>query len=128
METVDDVLAHYGIKGMKWGVRRTRAQIDDSADVVKKKAVEAKLKSNRGSTDALSNEELKSLVNRLNLEQQYSNLTSNDKTKSNGKKFVSGMVENMARQQIQNAGNKIISYQVETALAKKGLIKPPKKK
>lgn len=28
MTTADDILAHYGIKGMRWGVRRSQAQLD----------------------------------------------------------------------------------------------------
>lgn len=77
--TVEDVLEHYGIKGMKWGVRRTRAQIDaDSADTTAKKAVQERIKTNRGSTDPLSNQELQTFITRVQLEQQYSTLVAKE--------------------------------------------------
>jgi hypothetical protein len=84
-DVVDDILAHYGIKGMKWGVNRTREQIDsDSPDVKNVKEAKAKIKTNR-TTDVLSNKELQSVVTRMNLEQQYDRLTTGN---ANGKSFV----------------------------------------
>lgn len=75
----DDILEHYGIKGMKWGVRRSREQIDsDSEDTTTKKTAQAKIAKNRGSTDPLSNQELKALNERLNLEQNYSQLVAKE--------------------------------------------------
>lgn len=81
-----DGISHYGVKGMHWGVRKDRSG-GSSAPAAKPapkprmsedaKAVEKAFgKINRGGTDALSNQELQHLVNRLNLEQQYSRLTS----------------------------------------------------
>lgn len=79
--SLDDVLAHYGIKGMKWGVRRTRKQIDaDSEDASRVKATKAKARTNK-TTSVLSNKELQDVITRMNLEQQYSRLTVNDTTR-----------------------------------------------
>lgn len=84
-DLVDDILAHYGIKGMKWGVNRTREQIDsDSQDVKNVKEAKTKIKTNR-TTDVLSNKELQAVVTRMNLEQQYDRLTTGN---PNGKSFV----------------------------------------
>lgn len=33
----DDFLAHYGVKGMKWGVRRSRAELDKTSTKTKQK-------------------------------------------------------------------------------------------
>ena len=79
-------LNHYGVKGMHWGVRKDRSDGgsgSDSKTTPKPKMSEdaknverAFAKINRGGTDALSNQELQHLVSRLNLEQQYSRLTT----------------------------------------------------
>jgi len=79
-------LSHYGVKGMRWGVRKSdsgggssstaqttpKARASEDAKAVEK----AFGKINRGGTDALSNHELQNVVTRLNLEQQYHRLTS----------------------------------------------------
>jgi predicted RNA-binding protein Jag len=73
METVDDVLAHYGIKGMRWGVRRegkSSGPVSSDAQAAK----ESKQIIKKSGTAALSNKELQHVITRMNLEQQYSNL------------------------------------------------------
>ena len=83
---VESTLNHYGVKGMHWGVRKAESgggsskptssgpkpRVSEDAKSVEK----AFGKINRGGTDTLSNQELQHLVNRLNLEQQYSRLTT----------------------------------------------------
>lgn len=126
MDTVESVLAHYGVRGMRWGVRRTRAQLDsDSEDARTKKTLQGVVAKNRGSTDPLSNQELQTLVTRLNLEQQYSNLTTKDnaKRKSNGEKFVSEIVTNVAKKQAQSVLNTVAQNQIDNLLKKQGLKK-----
>jgi hypothetical protein len=96
-----DFLAHYGIKGMKWG--RRRASSDDSSSpsssvkvipIEKPKAsADASAVSTyksrvaTGGVDALSTKELQQLVNRQNLEQQYAKL--NPAPMTAGQKFMS---------------------------------------
>jgi hypothetical protein len=79
-------LMHYGIKGMKWGVRRTeklRKQRQASEDHKKKKELKKK------KIHEMSNAELKELNNRLQLEKQYKDLNSTGK----GKSFVSKILK-----------------------------------
>ena len=76
----DSYLAHYGIKGMKWGVRRyqnedgsytaagKRRRYRNSSDYEETKSLRKK------SYRELSNEELKKLNKRMNLESEYRRL------------------------------------------------------
>jgi hypothetical protein len=103
-ETLDEVLAHYGVKGMKWGVNRGRRRpsAPDSPDAAQAKAVRSQIKSNRG-TDSLSNQDLRALVQRMSLEQQYSQLSAN--RASFGKRFVTGVLKNVGTQQATSVLN-----------------------
>lgn len=91
-ETLDDVLAHYGVKGMRWGVRRAHPSSSGSSPKKPSSPVSedaaaartAKSKSKQHGLDSLSNKELQHLVNRMNLEQQYSRLTSHEGTMKAG--------------------------------------------
>ena len=98
-ETSKDLeLFHYGIKGMKWGVRRKegpdgtvssrlkgRKTADDTPDSDDAK----KVKSLRGrKVSTLSNQELKDLNKRLDLEQNYSRLTKKPSTVQKGIKYT----------------------------------------
>ena len=87
-----DELYHWGIKGMKWGVRRYRNEDGTLTDAGKKRYAEqdpvhedyAKAHDNK-SVKAMSDAELRARNNRLQMEQQYEKLT--EKT-SAGKKAV----------------------------------------
>ena len=101
-------LAHYGVKGMRWGVRRSKSRSTGPEEVTLKtvpgKRVSAqggrrhpasedartaaiyKQKARKSTVDSLSNKELQALVNRMNLEQNYSRLTADQL--SPGRRFV----------------------------------------
>lgn len=100
-EDMDEVLAHYGIKGMRWGVRKSeheggtrakRTAVPVSAD--KQRANEAAARvGKKGDTSALSNQELQQLVQRMNLEQQYSRLSSQPGRLEAGNKKVKQLLD-----------------------------------
>jgi len=112
-ETVEDILEHYGTKGMRWGVRKkssgsteatpvkVRAKPGQSIqtkggknqpaheDAIKVAAAQQKVR--KSGTQALSNQEMKLIVERMNLEQQYGKL--NPKQASRGEKFLQDILE-----------------------------------
>ena len=74
-------LAHFGIKGMKWGIRRSDAQLarargtasNDSVDAVRARETLAKIQST-GSLSSVSDADLNHLTNRLNTEKRYADI------------------------------------------------------
>lgn len=76
---LDDFLQHYGKKGMRWGVRKKKNNSKPSNDA--KRAEYALGKLNKGGTRALSNNELRDLNKRLQLEQQLKNLSPKKNSK-----------------------------------------------
>ena len=122
--TIDDVLEHFGVKGMKWGVRKASRHSPGSEDAQKAVAAQKKIKSG-GGTKALSNKELQDLVTRLNLEQQYSNLTTNKQSKlKTGQKAAKdilgiGKTVNEAMSFVNSPAGKLLKEQLATATKKK---------
>lgn len=83
-------LAHVGIKGMKWGIRRSDAQLarsaaksakealprkNESADAARARVTQSTIKKTKSSS-SVSDADLNHLVNRINLEKRYSEITS----------------------------------------------------
>lgn len=96
MESVDDILAHYGVKGMRWGVRRssssgpqkivvkakpgkklkTSGGKGHSATKEARAAAIARQKGKKSTLESLTNQELSSAIKRMQLEKQFSELSS----------------------------------------------------
>ena len=98
-------LYHYGVKGMKWGVRKdqlTSAKVAvDSAskltDLAKKRNTKhAKNKADKAfkkmNLDNMSNAELQQYINRYNLEKQYKQIYY-DKNKTRGSERVTKVLD-----------------------------------
>lgn len=85
---LDDFLEHFGVKGMRWGSRKSRPTGEPSEDAARTGEILEKVKKARG-THTLTNDELKKLNERLNLEQNYSRLVSGEASPvAEGEKFV----------------------------------------
>jgi hypothetical protein len=122
METLEEVLAHHGIKGMRWGVRRRRGvgssgpeevtvRVKPGTGVVKTEGGHGHAVSDEAvrsaavrqvakvsSTHALTNKDLQDAIARMNLELQYARLTA--EKKSAGRLFVEKLVSETAQSEV----------------------------
>lgn len=88
MNYYDDLsLTHFGVKGMRWGVRKKQEPVSTgvaktpmSSDAALANRITAKAQ--KSGISSLSNAELLALSQRLQLERQYSSLTALPATKS----------------------------------------------
>jgi len=89
-----DTLTHYGIPGMKWGVRRSVAQLararGSKKDDVEPHEVYKKVH-DKANVKTLSDKELRDRLNRLNMEKQYKQLSDTEVNK--GKAFIDKSVK-----------------------------------
>lgn len=113
--TEDDTLKHYGVKGMKWGVRKSVSGYKRAGMVTKKRQLAkdkkdlAKVQSGKGRSvgftksvqkkrkpkekerdrvKKMTNEELQAVNKRMQLEQQYSQLKKQTQVVSTGRRVV----------------------------------------
>lgn len=117
----ETTLQHWGIKGMKWGVRRYQNKDGSLTELGRKreKEMNEKLKSAKKENETLRKEnetlkknvqalrpksavemsdaELNARVNRLNLEQRYKQLMNDlhPQTKSRGERFVNKLINDV---------------------------------
>lgn len=101
----DYELLHYGILGMKWGVRRTpeqlrraRGELKSETDGGSKKTTSSKSSSSSGKkrTSEMTEDELRSKIQRLELEKRYKDLmksTAPPPKSTKGRDFVQRVLE-----------------------------------
>lgn len=128
----DDELVHYGVKGMKWGVRRTAAQLGHATKSVAKKAASsvkdsyAKRKERKETEKAakvrkkkkvkdMTDEELRYHISRMELEKTYLDLKKQTAPqRSKGSKFV----ENVLTKSGDNIATQFVTYVLGTGTNK----------
>ena len=77
-------LYHWGVKGQKWGVRRYQNK-DGSLTPAGRKRY-----SSKEDVSSMSDQELRSKINRMNLEKRYINLSKNQNSRGNRALDVAG--------------------------------------
>ena len=137
--SVDEIIAHYGVLGMHWGQRkRENGSYGPTPIITKEKpgkkiktsggklnpassdarvAAIAKQKARSSTTDSLSTKDLQDLVMRMNLEQQYSRLAPKS-TSQKVRKFVADILLNTGKQQASKFANDVTSQQIGNYMTK----------
>lgn len=127
-------LCHYGILGMKWGVRRTPAQLarargktsfsSSNNDTDNTKAKTSSNTSTKKKLSEMSDDELSKAVRRLQMEQQYRNL--NPEKVSTGKKFVDTLTKQVIVPSAVEASKNVLRPLIESGM--NSLVKKATKK
>lgn len=116
---MDNELYHHGVKGMKWGVRKTpvrsssgttRKRKSNTFSLFKKTTRNASVaKSSPAQTKSvkdMSDDELRRKIERVRLEQQYQQL--NPKTVSRGQRIAKRVVNNIIVPAAEDVGKQVV--------------------
>ena len=118
---MDNELYHHGVKGMKWGVRKTpvrsssgatRKRKSNTLSLFKKKKTTRKVSSANSSPAQtkyikdMSDDELRKRIERVRLEQQYQQL--NPKTVSRGQRIAKRVMNNIIVPAAEDVGKQVV--------------------
>lgn len=110
----ENFLEHFGIKGMKWGVRKARPL---SADAKAKQAVKDKVRQDK--VGSVTNLKLQQAIRRMQLEQDYKRLSVNEK---NGvARWLSSMMLEIGKKEVQAYAAKKVAGAIAKKVATAGV-------
>jgi hypothetical protein len=112
--TIGGFLAHYGIPGMKWGIRRERGP---AGTVSSNPAVKT---STDTSPRKLSDQDLQAAVQRMRLEREFRQLRDSERP-TKGESFTKNMLKEIGKKQVRRVANTAADIAIEQAIAQLGV-------
>lgn len=115
---IEEILAHHGVKGMHWGVRRSEKQLEKARKLREASSEDANRVRDTGKkiktegVHSLSNQELKDYLERADLMKRYNASQPPGFSKEAGK-FIKDVLVNAGKQE----ATKFVSKQMQQALA-----------
>lgn len=116
-EVLENSLEHYGVKGMKWGVRRKNPS-GEPASSDAERASQLTSRARTSGSKALSNAELRTAIERMNLEQQYERLRPRS-TSEKVKGWIASTLLGIGKDQASQLARNYAADQVKEALKKR---------
>lgn len=109
MTTAEDILKHFGVKGMHWGVRKKNnpASSDSAAATSTRKTAKKK------GLHTVSNNDLQAAIRRMQLEQDFKRLSVNQKSAAT--RWISSTLLEIGKREVQQQ----VAKKVATTVAKK---------
>lgn len=133
----DSYLSHVGVKGMRWGRRKDKgnsaidgdkagSKADDSEDFTRTASIAVKAKS--GGLRSLSNKEIRDLVDRVNLEQNFARVNTPEAKKKSpisvGVGYVSKKIGKTADMTVDSILKTAVQIKVQDELKRKMATSP----
>ena len=106
-------LAHVGVLGMKWGVRRASG----SSSIKPSNTNKSTGKQKKKRLEDMSDDELRTAISRIQMEKQYKSLTA--KQTSIGKKFASEVLYSAGKEVAKTYTTQIMTKKLDSMLSKK---------
>lgn len=113
-DSVDGVLKHFGIKGMRWGQKKLRPV---SADAKVKTLVKEKVKKDK--VGSATNLQLQKAIKRMQLEQDFKRLSINEK--SGVSRWIASTLTEIGKREVQAYAAKKIAGVVAKKIATGGV-------
>lgn len=107
MSHAEEMLAHFGVKGMKWGKRKNAASADSAQSMLTRTAAKKK------GVHTVSNAELQTAIRRMQLEQDFKRLSVNEKSAAT--RWISSTLLEIGKREVQQR----VAKKVATTVIKK---------